>query len=129
MEAFRAFLATRVAPGAEPGYVLARLRAEFASDAPGHAEALRLVLLAELRRENDAAREREAERRLRERLREIAEEAALLVGEAVYEAGVGTIEELLAADPLRLEDVASHLSEKWEVPLTAQRVLAVIGWP
>jgi hypothetical protein len=129
MEAFRAVLAARLSPGVDPGYVLDVLRIEFASDVPGHAEALRLVLLAELRAQNQAARDRQRQRRLNEHLVQIAEEAAIGIGEAVDAAGVGTIEELIVAQPEKLDELARRLGEKWEVPLSRRSILSLIGWP
>jgi hypothetical protein len=133
MESLRGFMQTRMTRGVDLQGFMVALRAEFASDTPGHPEALRLVLLEELRAQNAEARERaeerERERLLRKHLREISHEAQVGVGEAVYAAGVGTIEELLRAEPERLDDLAERLGVKWGVVLTGRGVLQLAGWP
>jgi len=133
MESLRGFMQTRMTRGVDLDGFMVALNAEFSSDAPGHREALRIVLLEELRVQNAAARERAAERerqeRLRRHLREISHDAQVGVGEAVYGAGVGTIEELLRTEPERLDELAERLGEKWGVVITGPGVLQLVGWP
>jgi hypothetical protein len=133
MESFRGFMQTRMTPGVDLHGFMAALNSEFASEAPGHRDALRLVLLEELRSQNADARvrreERERERRLRQHLREISHEAAVGMGEAVCAAGAGTIEELLQTEPERVDELAEQLSDKWGVVLSRGGVLHLVGWP